>query len=555
MHTLKKHLTYKTLALSGVFLALVLGLAATSLSTKTEAASSVDALHGYAWSSTIGWISLNCDEGGSTGGSVCATSNYGVSFPDPMGTRAFDGYAWSSNVGWISFKAADVTTQCGPVASMDSAGNMSGWARVLSGSVASGADGCISFASGATGPKYGVTVSISGITPVVGGVSLPGGPVTGYAWGSTNVGWIWFNYASYGGSTIPPSVDLKISEPSLGGAGVDGPVTYPAAGGTMSSKLSWTSTGVSACAAIAVYPGTPTSPVDWSGSIGTTSPGIGHVVQYPGTPGGAYGWRIDCSPITPGLPNVTDMVVINVGSTTLSPVVDFKATAIKGVGIVPSASVSAAAGDSVELSWTTQGITSPTCFGFASGVPAWTGTKTSSSGVLTTYKQTVTVPGDTYFKLSNCRPADGSPVGPDQYVHVAMGVMTTPPAVDLKASGSDGPISLPSTGGPVDLTWTAVKTTVCSSRTVTASGAPYADPVWTGMVFTTSDPYFGGPDRVTVPANTTTSMVPYIYRIVCTDGPTTYSDSVQVDVAAGTTGTTTTGGGTTGRLPLPWEEF
>ena len=40
--------------------------------------------HGYAWGSeVVGWISFNCNEGGSTGGSVCRTSNYFVSIPPP----------------------------------------------------------------------------------------------------------------------------------------------------------------------------------------------------------------------------------------------------------------------------------------------------------------------------------------------------------------------------------------------------------------------------------------------------------------------------------------
>lgn len=57
-------------------------------------------LDGFAWSSNVGWISMNCRTGGATGNDICATSNYKVTLQTD-GTVT--GYAWSSNVGWIRF--------------------------------------------------------------------------------------------------------------------------------------------------------------------------------------------------------------------------------------------------------------------------------------------------------------------------------------------------------------------------------------------------------------------------------------------------------------------
>lgn len=198
----------------------------------TEAAAA-DNVSGYAWSETIGWISMNSTNDGG--------SDYGV-------TVAYDGaisgYAWSEHVGWISFNAADLAgCPSGPcVAEMDRpTGQVSGWARALS-AVAAGVnnggwDGWISL-SGTTldGALYGVTVDSSCNW-------------TGYAWGSSVVGWINFNgngggvygsgYACPGG--VPaltadqlPTVDLKVD-------GVDGAVTV---GSGKNYDVSWTTTNM-----------------------------------------------------------------------------------------------------------------------------------------------------------------------------------------------------------------------------------------------------------------------------------------------------------------------
>jgi hypothetical protein len=64
-------------------------------------------LDGYAWSGTIGWVSMNCKTGGTTGNSICP----GAPGPEPKSdykvtlnsSGALTGYAWSSNIGWVRF--------------------------------------------------------------------------------------------------------------------------------------------------------------------------------------------------------------------------------------------------------------------------------------------------------------------------------------------------------------------------------------------------------------------------------------------------------------------
>lgn len=89
-------------------------------------AGSSDNLSGWAWSSTIGWVSFNS----TTGGGV----NHGVNV---AANGLMGGYAWSPNVGWISFNSSQLggcpsgTCQ----ARFDKqTGAVTGWARALAGS-------------------------------------------------------------------------------------------------------------------------------------------------------------------------------------------------------------------------------------------------------------------------------------------------------------------------------------------------------------------------------------------------------------------------------------
>ena len=140
-------------------------------------AAATDNVSGYAWSENIGWISMNSLD-------VPASPDYGVTV-NTLGT--ISGYAWSEHVGWISFDRGDLSGcpsgSC--VAQLNRAtGVVTGWARALS-AVAAGVnsggwDGWISLSGTALdGAPYGVAVDNSC-------------DWSGWAWGSSVVGWIDF---------------------------------------------------------------------------------------------------------------------------------------------------------------------------------------------------------------------------------------------------------------------------------------------------------------------------------------------------------------------------
>ncbi len=117
---------------------------------------------GYAWSDTVGWISLN----GAT---------YGLTVSE---AGVISGYAWSDNVGWISANASDLSgCPSAPCTATISGGTFAGWLRAIGGGGAQSGDwdGFISLSGGG----YSVTQT--------------GSAVSGYAWGSTNLGWVLFD--------------------------------------------------------------------------------------------------------------------------------------------------------------------------------------------------------------------------------------------------------------------------------------------------------------------------------------------------------------------------
>ena len=93
--------------------------------SRAKAAGPYD-LHGWAWSSNIGWVSLNSSDSGAGG------STYKVQMQD---SGSLSGFAWSSNIGWISFNAGDLSgCSSNTGASINlSTGLISGWIRALSG--------------------------------------------------------------------------------------------------------------------------------------------------------------------------------------------------------------------------------------------------------------------------------------------------------------------------------------------------------------------------------------------------------------------------------------
>ena len=158
--------------------------------TPVAKAGSAQNVTGWAWSSNIGWISmnsLNCDangDGKSDGsppacpppGTVMA--NYGVNIGS---SGAFSGYAWSGNVGWIQFNPT------GPYpalpsysAKMDTTtGVISGWARALS-----------------TDAAWDGWMKLDGAS-----VNKSNGNFSGYVWGSDVIGWLSFSGSNYQAQT------------------------------------------------------------------------------------------------------------------------------------------------------------------------------------------------------------------------------------------------------------------------------------------------------------------------------------------------------------------
>jgi len=72
-------------------------------------------LSGWAWNENIGWISFSCkDDTGVTDYDVCATSNYKVWIErgdDDLGH--FRGWAWNDLVGWICFNCKEIENYLG----------------------------------------------------------------------------------------------------------------------------------------------------------------------------------------------------------------------------------------------------------------------------------------------------------------------------------------------------------------------------------------------------------------------------------------------------------
>lgn len=122
---------------------------------------------GWAWSDTVGWVSLNCSNL-----NECGTSNYGLVI-DADGNLS--GYGWSENIGWVSANASDLigcpSTPC--TARMESS-TMKGWLKALSAndSQSGGWDGFIKLSDTGYGP------------------TLSGEIFSGFSWGSMVVGWV-----------------------------------------------------------------------------------------------------------------------------------------------------------------------------------------------------------------------------------------------------------------------------------------------------------------------------------------------------------------------------
>jgi hypothetical protein len=216
-------------------------------------------IKGWAWSSTIGWISLNCKN---TGGDDC--TSWGVSV-DPA-TGNLSGYAWSagndprgntSGIGWIKFgdfaTTPDVAGGSPGNAHMDFAsGQIGGWVRACAGAAdpanceggtnpnSGGWDGWISL-SGSEYPSPDTSATeFGGVT-----LNTNTGNIRGFAWGSTNVGWVQFDASCAGCVGAPVLNDVAIANCSIVEQSISSPGVYKvvweatASGGNGSYQYKW----------------------------------------------------------------------------------------------------------------------------------------------------------------------------------------------------------------------------------------------------------------------------------------------------------------------------
>lgn len=242
--------TYARLAIGLVFCLGVFFLIVVLADPRQSAAQSTQLL-GYAWSDTIGWISLS-------------GSGYGLSVD---GSGNLSGYAWSEHIGWVSAEPADIAgCPAGTCQPRVSGGSFAGWIKAI-GAGGNGWDGWISLHCSNTGScgtsNYGVT--------------LTSGTLSGYAWGSDVVGWIDFNY----GSGPAPSCAFN-------------PATQSIVRGS-NTTLSWTSTNATSGFISLI------GPVSTAGSVGVNPTAT---TTYSATFGGGGGYgsceatvNVSCAPL------------------------------------------------------------------------------------------------------------------------------------------------------------------------------------------------------------------------------------------------------------------
>lgn len=226
---------------------LYVGLISTS-QVQAEIPSGGLELDGYAWSGTIGWISLNCRSGGVGGTNICGTgpgqSNYRVRIES---SGAVTGYAWSSSIGWVLFDGVTGFPTNGLATHQGSANvtgtfpelQFRGWARACAGMsepvactgtgtnpVSGGWDGWISFSGNAdlTGQFYQVGTG-------------PGGTMRSgsFAWGGSVVGWIDMNSSGTGrvmwrDPSAVNNITLSNCVVTLGSSGCTQTLTWTTAG-------------------------------------------------------------------------------------------------------------------------------------------------------------------------------------------------------------------------------------------------------------------------------------------------------------------------------------
>jgi hypothetical protein len=175
-------------------------------------------LSGYAWSSNIGWISLNC-----LNDSNCATSDYKVTV---NADRTVTGYAWSSNIGWIKFGGltgfpAGGGTAGSNVTLTGSYPNLTfnGWARACA---ATAGGTCASMSTSSAAGGWDGWISMRGTNYAVSANMGVGMNSDSYAWGSDVVGWIdmfsYVTFATQSASLSGTSCTIPVGQNTCGGS-------------------------------------------------------------------------------------------------------------------------------------------------------------------------------------------------------------------------------------------------------------------------------------------------------------------------------------------------
>lgn len=263
-------------------------------------------LSGYAWSSTIGWLSF--DEQPTAGTTTINTL-----------TGYINGFAWSPNIGWVQFgDLSGFPSGLGTVPSnARRVGNsIVGWARACAGTVdgdcysadrTDGWDGWISLSGQATdvaNSVYGLTVNTVNNDDII----------TGSAWGGVNVGWLKFNLDGISGPGV------VITEPAAPALSMSvSPVTI-FRGTNSNVTVYWTPTSLSSYSCTKTNTNsTGVSPNNWAGDLtsaektnGTKNDTVVENVPLANTLLTDITYKITCT--KSGQQTITRQVVVSVNS-------------------------------------------------------------------------------------------------------------------------------------------------------------------------------------------------------------------------------------------------
>lgn len=315
-------------------------------------------LDGYAWSSTIGWISLNCKTGSAAGGNVCATSDYQVVINS---SGNVSGYAWSSNIGWIRFGGLSqypvdagnpgidgvATNNPARVTGTYPALTFAGWARACAGT-ASSADSCNNMTARSDG--WDGWISLKGNTYSI--TAQSGGTINGpaYAWGSTNVGW------------IDMAAQVKWSTVSATLTGTSCIIARGA--GSCNTTLAW-KFNPNNIKNPSVYRFSP-SPVVVIGSTASSATDAAVTLAY-----GSYTYKADTGGTTLASKSLSASCAVGDRYSATTSKCEFNATSTVDITSFKASSKVVRIGSSVDLSWIVEGVPDMSkCKLVGPGVPA-----------------------------------------------------------------------------------------------------------------------------------------------------------------------------------------